>query len=124
MFSIQQELSHLTRFLGVSCLLTLVIFSLAFLLKPVIPTFEKLSAYECGFQPFRIAHLSFAVSYYLIALLFIIFDIELVFCLPIIYVVNTGLTSTVFLTVRAVITILVRGFVYEWKNRILEIILV
>ena len=106
-------------FLGVAIALGLVLLSVGYILGPKKSNKEKTSAYECGFEAFDDAHMKFDVRYYLVAILFIIFDLEIAFLFPWAVVLDTlgpfGLVS-MFLF----LLILVIGFVYEWKKGALE----
>lgn len=91
----------------------------ALVLAPKNPDVEKLSAYECGFEAFDDARMKFDVKFYLVAILFIIFDLEVAFLFPwAITLGDTGMfgfwSMTVFLLVLTV------GFIYEWKKGALE----
>jgi NADH-quinone oxidoreductase subunit A len=77
-----QEYSIILIFLIISFFLSLIIFFLSFFIANQIGGSEKLSAYECGFEPFEDARNTFDVRFYLIALLFIIFDLEVTFIFP------------------------------------------
>ena len=92
---------------------------LGFLLGPNRPDAAKNSPYECGFEAFEDARMKFDVRYYLVAILFIVFDLEIAFCFPWAVALNKlglfGLGSmAIFLG------ILVVGFIYEWKKGALE----
>ena len=83
------------------------------------PDSEKLSPYECGFEAFEDARMKFDVRYYLVAILFILFDLEIAFLFPWAAVINDiGLPG--FLSMMLFLSILVVGFVYEWKKGALE----
>ena len=89
------------------------------LAAPQQPYAEKLSAYECGFEPFDDARRRFDVRYYLVAILFIIFDLEIAFLFP--WAVSLhGIGVFGFLAMVIFLAILVVGFVYEWKKGALE----
>jgi len=80
---------------------------------------EKLSAYECGFDPFDDARSKFDIRFYLVAILFIIFDLEVSFLFP--WCVNLGsLSLFAFWSMFIFLFILTLGFVYEWKKGALE----
>lgn len=88
-------------------------------LGPKRPSAEKLSPYECGFGAFENARMPFDVRYYLVAILFIVFDLEIAFLFPwAITLEETGLTG--ILAMGIFLVILVVGFVYEWKKGALE----
>jgi NADH-quinone oxidoreductase subunit A len=83
------------------------------------PDSEKLSPYECGFEAFEDARMKFDVRYYLVAILFILFDLEIAFLFPwAISIGEIGLFG--FLSMMVFLAILVVGFVYEWKKGALE----
>ncbi len=89
------------------------------ILSPHKPTPQKLSQYECGFEPFEDARLKFDVRFYLVAILFIIFDLEMAFLFPW-AVVFTKLGSEAFWAMMAFLGLLLIGFVYEWLKGALE----
>jgi NADH-quinone oxidoreductase subunit A len=89
------------------------------LLGPSRPDPEKLSPYECGFEAFEDARMKFDVRYYLVAILFILFDLEIAFLFPWAVALNDiGLAG--FLAMMVFLGILVVGFVYEWMKGALE----
>jgi len=89
------------------------------LLGPRKPDPEKYSPYECGFEAFEDARMKFDVRYYLVAILFILFDLEIAFLFPWAVVVNEiGLAG--FLAMMVFLGILTVGFVYEWMKGALE----
>ena len=89
------------------------------LLGPKRPSFEKLSAYECGFAAFEDARMQFDVRYYLVAILFIVFDLEIAFVFPWALVFRElGVFGLVEMGVF--LSLLVIGFVYAWKKGALE----
>jgi NADH-quinone oxidoreductase subunit A len=90
-----------------------------FLLAPHKPDSEKLSPYECGFEAFEDSRMKFDVRYYLVAILFIIFDLEIAFLFPWAVVLESiGLFG--FVAMMIFLAILVIGFIYEWKKGALE----
>ena len=90
-----------------------------FLLAPHKPDSEKLSPYECGFEAFEDSRMKFDVRYYLVAILFIIFDLEIAFLFPWAVVLDDiGLFG--FVAMVIFLAILVVGFIYEWKKGALE----
>ncbi|HCX34572.1 MAG TPA: NADH-quinone oxidoreductase subunit A [Rhodocyclaceae bacterium] len=89
------------------------------MLGPHRPNPEKLSAYECGFAPFEDARMKFDVRYYLVAILFILFDLEIAFLFPwAIVLKEIGMFG--FVAMMIFLGILVIGFAYEWKKGALE----
>ena len=90
-----------------------------FVLGPQRPDAEKLSPYECGFEPFDDAHMKFDVRFYLVAILFIIFDLEIAFLFPwAISLGNIGILG--FSSMMIFLFILTVGFIYEWKKGALD----
>jgi len=88
-------------------------------LAPNNPDIEKLSAYECGFEAFEDARMKFDVRYYLIAILFILFDLEIAFLFPWAVVIKEiGMHG--FIAMMVFLGILVVGFIYEWRKGALE----
>ena len=101
--------------LGLSCAFVVV----NFVLSPKKPDPEKLSAYECGFEPFEDSRMEFDVRFYLVAILFIIFDLEIAFLFPwAISLGNIGLLG--FSSMMIFLFILTIGFIYEWKKGALD----
>jgi NADH-quinone oxidoreductase subunit A len=89
------------------------------LLAPNRPNPSKLAPYECGFPPFENARIKFDVRYYLVAILFILFDLEIVFLFPWAVTLNKiGLAGLVAMGIF--LGLLVVGFIYEWKKGALE----
>jgi NADH-quinone oxidoreductase subunit A len=89
------------------------------LLGPSKPDPEKLSPYECGFEAFEDARMKFDVRYYLVAILFILFDLEIAFLFPWAAVIN-DIGFAGFLSMMVFLAILTVGFVYEWMKGALE----
>ena len=89
------------------------------LLGPHRPDAEKLSPYECGFEAFEDARMKFDVRYYLVAILFILFDLEIAFLFPWATVIN-DIGTAGFVSMMVFLAILVAGFVYEWMKGALE----
>ena len=88
-------------------------------LAPYNPDSEKLSPYECGFEAFEDARMKFDVKYYLIAILFILFDLEIAFLFPwAVTLHEVGVAG--FVAVVIFLAILVVGFAYEWKKGALD----
>ena len=93
--------------------------AIGFLLGPHRPDSEKNSPYECGFEAFEDARMKFDVRFYLVAILFIIFDLEIAFLFPWAIVLDQiGLFG--LLAMAVFLGILVIGFIYEWKKGALE----
>ena len=111
--------SSILIFLSASVILSLIIFVLSFLISQKADDREKLTAYECGFNPFEDSRNEFDVRFYLVAILFLIFDLEISFLFPFIasfHCINfIGLYSMFFF-----LFILTIGFVYEWQKGALD----
>ncbi len=106
-------------FLVIGILFGVVPMLAGFVLGPRRPDSEKLSPYECGFEPSEDSRMKFDVRYYLVAILFIIFDLEIAFLFPWAVVLDQiGLFG--FLAMMLFLAILVIGFIYEWKKGALE----
>ncbi len=106
-------------FLLIGILFGMVPIGVGYILAPQHPDAEKLSPYECGFEAFEDSRMKFDVRYYLVAILFIIFDLEIAFLFPWAVVLDQiGLFG--FLAMVVFLGILVVGFVYEWKKGALE----
>lgn len=106
-------------FIGVGLAVGVAPMVLGSLLGPHNPDSEKNSPYECGFEAFEDARMKFDVRYYLVAILFILFDLEIAFLFPW-AIVLTEIGMFGFLSMLVFLGILVVGFVYEWKKGALE----
>lgn len=106
-------------FLLISLVLSFIIYFASFLLIEQKQDFEKLIAYECGFNPYDDARKIFDINFYLIGILFIIFDLEAVFFFP--YVVTISSTYLLgYWTIFEFLIELIIGFIYIWLNNALE----
>lgn len=106
-------------FLGIATLLAFVMLFVPFIVAKLKPDTEKLSPYECGFEPFGDARGEFDVRFYLVAILFIIFDLEVAFLFP--WAVSLGTIGVFgFWSMMLFLGILTIGFIYEWKKGALE----
>ncbi|MCP5124539.1 MAG: NADH-quinone oxidoreductase subunit A [Gammaproteobacteria bacterium] len=106
-------------FVVIALAMAVVVISLGFFLGPRRPDSAKLSPYECGFEAFEDSRMKFDVRYYLVAILFIIFDLEIAFLFPWAIVLDQiGLFG--FAAMAIFLGILVIGFIYEWKKGALE----
>ena len=106
-------------FLFVALGLSIGFIVLNFLFSPKNPDPEKLSAYECGFEAFSDSRMEFDVRFYLVAILFIIFDLEIAFLFP--WAISLGnLGSLGFWSMMIFLVVLTVGFVYEWKKGALD----
>ncbi len=114
-----QQYLPIALFLGVSTVIGLSLLVLGSLLGPRKPDSEKLSPYECGFEAFEDARMKFDVRYYLVAILFIIFDLEIAFMFPWAVVLDE-LGWAAVASMSLFLGLLVVGFIYEWKKGALE----
>ena len=119
MSGILQNYLPLVVFIGVASLIGLVLLIAPFIVAFQQPDPEKLSAYECGFNAFDDARMKFDVRFYLVAILFIIFDLEVAFLFP--WAVALGRIGMFGLVAMGIfLAILVVGFIYEWKKGALD----
>ena len=106
-------------FIVIGAGMALAMYLLSKILSPSSPDSEKLSAYECGFEAFDDARSKFDVKFYLVSILFIIFDLEIAFLFPwAISLGNIGLLG--FTSMMIFLFILTIGFIYEWKKGALD----
>jgi NADH-quinone oxidoreductase subunit A len=109
-------------FIGLAAVMGGALIVLPLLVAPSKPDPEKLSAYECGFPAFGDARMKFDVRFYLVSLLFIIFDLEVAFLFPwAITLTDMGAAGTfAFWSMMVFLGVLTVGFIYEWKKGALE----
>jgi NADH-quinone oxidoreductase subunit A len=106
-------------FLFIALALSIGFIFINFLFAPSNPDPEKLSAYECGFEAFDDSRMEFDVRFYLVAILFIIFDLEIAFLFP--WAISLGNIGALgFWSMMIFLSILTIGFIYEWKKGALE----
>tara|TARA_Y100001970_G_scaffold293877_1_gene444169 strand:+ start:2627 stop:2995 length:369 start_codon:yes stop_codon:yes gene_type:complete len=119
LFDFLSDYLSIIIFVIISLLLSLGFIFVNFLAAPNNPDPEKLSAYECGFDAFSDSRIQFDVRFYLVAILFIIFDLEIAFLFPwAISLGNIGLLG--FYSMLIFLFTLTIGFIYEWKKGALE----
>src|SRR5687767_14059305 len=119
MGSLLQSYLPLVVFIGIAGVIGLALLIAPFMLAYSNPDPEKLSAYECGFDAFDDARMKFDVRFYLVAILFIIFDLEVAFLFP--WAVAFGkLGATGFWSMMVFLAVLTIGFAYEWRKGALE----
>ena len=103
----------------VGTILSFLLFFLSYFVASQKPDNEKLSPYECGFDPFDDARGKFDIRFYLVAILFIIFDLEIAFLFP--WAISLGNIGALgFWSMMIFLSILTIGFIYEWKKGALE----
>ncbi len=106
-------------FMGLATAIGLFLLLIPFIIAPRKPDENKLRPYECGFEPFDYARMPFDVQFYLVAILFIIFDLEIAFLFP--WAAAFGEVGIFgFGAVMIFIAVLTVGFIYEWKKGALE----
>ena len=116
---IMTEYLPILIFLGLAIGLALAIVIASLIVARQKPDPEKLSAYECGFEPFEDARIKFDVRFYLVAILFIIFDLEIAFLFP--WAISLGAIGSLgFTSMMIFLFILTVGFIYEWKKGALD----
>ena len=118
-FDFLSEYLSIIIFLFIALALSVGFVFINFILSPKNPDPEKLSTYECGFKAFDNSRIEFDIRFYLVAILFIIFDLEIAFLFPwAISLGNIGLLG--FFSMMIFLSILTIGFIYEWKKGALE----
>jgi NADH-quinone oxidoreductase subunit A len=107
-------------FLGIAGVIAGALIAVPLIVAPSEPDPEKLSAYECGFNAFDDARMKFDVRFYLVSILFIIFDLEVAFLFP--WAITLPHTGDIFAfwSMMAFLGVLTVGFIYEWKKGALE----
>ncbi len=106
-------------FIGLSAIIGLALLVAPFIIAVKNPDPEKLSAYECGFEPFDDARMKFDARFYLVAILFIIFDLEVAFLFPwAVAFRDVGWFG--FVSMMIFLSVLTIGFIYEWRKGALE----
>ena len=114
-----KEYFPIMLFLLIALGLSVAFIIVNFILSPKNPDPEKLSAYECGFEPFQDSRMEFDVRFYLVAILFIIFDLEIAFLFP--WAITLGKIGVFgFWSMMIFLAVLTIGFIYEWKKGALE----
>ena len=109
----------LVIFIGVALVIGIALIAAPFLIAYKAPDPEKLSAYECGFNAFDDARMKFDIRYYLVSILFIIFDLEVAFLFPwSVSFQKIGMLG--FWSMMVFLGVLTVGFIYEWKKGALE----
>ena len=120
-YSIYKTDEYLTiaKFLDLGVVLGLILLLAGFFVSPRKIDNEKISAYECGFEPFESARIKFNIHYYLIAILFIIFDAEIIFLFP--WILSSSLLNLyTYPVVIFFLIVLTLGFVIEWVQSLLK----
>ena len=119
LFDFLNEYLSIIIFLAIALILSIGFIFINFVFSPKNPDPEKLSAYECGFEPFEDSRMEFDVRFYLVAILFIIFDLEIAFLFP--WAISLGTIGLYgYISMLVFLFILTIGFIYEWKKGALE----
>ena len=106
-------------FIGVAIVVSGALLGSSFFIAKSNPDTEKLSTYECGFEPFENARVKFDIRFYLVAILFIIFDLEVAFLFP--WAITLGSIGVFgYFSMMIFLFVLTIGFIYEWKKGALE----
>lgn len=115
------EYFPILMFTGVAFVIGLVPILVGMVIAPRRPDKEKNSPYECGFEAFEDARMKFDVRYYLVAILFILFDLEIAFLFPwAIMLKGDAIGAAGFWAMMVFLAVLIIGFIYEWKKGALE----
>jgi len=114
-----EQFGYLCVYLCISLCLTLILFFFAIFLSQNDPSFEKLSSYECGFECFGGSHSVFHIQFFVVGILFTIFDLELAYLFP--WAINLGsLPRFSFWLIILFLILLIIGFIYEWRKGALD----
>nr|WDE84304.1 NADH dehydrogenase subunit 3 [Vireo solitarius] len=103
-----------------SLTLSIILTALNFWLSQMNPDAEKLSPYECGFDPLGTARLPFSIRFFLVAILFLLFDLEIALLLPLPWAIQLQDPTTTLMWTTIIIVLLTLGLVYEWAQGGLE----
>nr|NP_008784.1 NADH dehydrogenase subunit 3 [Plestiodon egregius]BAA79217.1 NADH dehydrogenase subunit 3 [Plestiodon egregius lividus] len=106
-------MSMTTMFITATTITALLVI-VSFWLPQTTPDTEKLSPYECGFDPLGSARLPFSLRFFLVAILFLLFDLEIALLLPVPWAINTPHPTAAVMWTSAIIILLTLGLIYEW----------
>nr|YP_009349384.1 NADH dehydrogenase subunit 3 [Tringa ochropus]AQD17604.1 NADH dehydrogenase subunit 3 [Tringa ochropus] len=113
-------MNMITFMLTLSLALSIILTTLNFWLAQMNPDSEKLSPYECGFDPLGSARLPFSIRFFLVAILFLLFDLEIALLLPLPWATQLPFPITTLTWTSTIITLLTLGLIYEWAQGGLE----
>nr|YP_010260055.1 NADH dehydrogenase subunit 3 [Eudynamys scolopaceus]UIX54795.1 NADH dehydrogenase subunit 3 [Eudynamys scolopaceus] len=113
-------MNTLTFMLTLSIFLSIILTMLNFWLAQITPDSEKLSPYECGFDPLGSARLPFSIRFFLVAILFLLFDLEIALLLPLPWAIQLQSPTTTLTWASAILLLLTLGLIYEWLQGGLE----
>jgi NADH-quinone oxidoreductase subunit A len=119
MNEVRSKMTNLFIFLVISIVLILVILAATYFINIPVNNYEKHSAYECGFEPFGDARSFFDVQFYTIGLLFIIFDLEVVFLIPFVIDIS-NISAFGYFNMLVFMFVVIAGFYYEWAIGLLN----
>nr|ATD83388.1 NADH dehydrogenase subunit 3 [Picumnus exilis] len=113
-------MNMITSMLALSLVLSITLIALNFWLAQTNPDSEKLSPYECGFDPLGSARLPFSIRFFLVAILFLLFDLEIALLLPLPWATQLQSPFTTLTWTSTIIILLTLGLIYEWIQGGLE----
>uniref|UniRef100_UPI0030FDFA2E NADH dehydrogenase subunit 3 n=1 Tax=Haemulon parra TaxID=531327 RepID=UPI0030FDFA2E len=113
-------MSQVTTIILIAIALSTVLAIVSFWLPQITPDYEKLSPYECGFDPLGTARLPFSLRFFLVAILFLLFDLEIALLLPLPWGDQLSNPLLTFMWASAVLVLLTLGLIYEWLQGGLE----
>nr|AKJ76857.1 NADH dehydrogenase subunit 3 [Callisaurus draconoides] len=111
---------NLSTMLLISLLISLLLITISFWLPQLYPDTEKLSPYECGFDPLGTARLPFSLRFFLVAILFLLFDLEIALLLPLPWATNLNNPTETMILTTTILMLLTFGLIYEWLQGGLE----
>nr|YP_010238630.1 NADH dehydrogenase subunit 3 [Numenius madagascariensis]ASA68805.1 NADH dehydrogenase subunit 3 [Numenius madagascariensis]QVV96042.1 NADH dehydrogenase subunit 3 [Numenius madagascariensis]BCD55759.1 NADH dehydrogenase subunit 3 [Numenius madagascariensis] len=113
-------MNMITFMLALSLTLSIILTTLNFWLAQMSPDSEKLSPYECGFDPLGSARLPFSIRFFLVAILFLLFDLEIALLLPLPWATQLPYPTLTLTWASAILILLTLGLIYEWTQGGLE----
>nr|YP_009706682.1 NADH dehydrogenase subunit 3 [Ara macao]QEP09341.1 NADH dehydrogenase subunit 3 [Ara macao]QTA72800.1 NADH dehydrogenase subunit 3 [Ara macao]QTA72813.1 NADH dehydrogenase subunit 3 [Ara macao]QTA72826.1 NADH dehydrogenase subunit 3 [Ara macao]QTA72839.1 NADH dehydrogenase subunit 3 [Ara macao] len=113
-------MNMITFMLASSTILSMALTTLNFWLTQMTPDSEKLSPYECGFDPLGSARLPFSIRFFLVAILFLLFDLEIALLLPLPWATQLKHPTVTLIWASTIILLLTLGLIYEWAQGGLE----
>ena len=116
----QKRVINLIIIIFINTILSLILISVAFWLPQINLYTEKANPYECGFDPSSSARLPFSIKFFLVAITFLLFDLEIALLLPLPWAIQTTNTNVIIISALILVTILSLGLTYEWTQKGLE----